>query len=254
MTLQTSGTITASDINTELSKTSTSALKLSDTDARALAGKSSGIIKYSDFYGKSSSVTLGSYGPGSLAFQYATNPSYPNPSLEWYGFGRNISGPYYNVNVASQFSANFGNFASGTFYPSTRTPGYFPQLDFIATGVELKAFAVFKTTSLSYGFGYVYLSLVTHNTGANSNIAIPNSGWSNVTIAPSSGDTSGNITSRTLARPTSSAFTSQGNFTYAPTNSYYRDYWWWDSNNTIWNEWKTALGSANSYSIQFDFT
>lgn len=253
MTLQTSGTITASDINTELSKTSTSALKLSDTDARTLAGKSSGIIKYSDFYGKSSSVTLGSYGPGQLHYQSATNPSYPNPSLEWYGFGRNISGPYYNVNAASQFSADFGLFLPGSFYPSSRGPENLHQLDFIATGVELKAFAVFKSTSLS-SFGYVFLSLVTHNTGANSNIAVPNSGWSNVTIAPSFGDTSGNITSRTLARPTSSVFTSQSNFTSAPTNSYYRDYWWWDSNNTIWSEWKTALGSANSYSFQFDFT
>lgn len=52
MTLQASGTISFSNINTELQRSSTALLSLNDTNARELANKSSGIISLSDFYGK----------------------------------------------------------------------------------------------------------------------------------------------------------------------------------------------------------
>lgn len=56
MALQTSGTIKASDINTELGRTASARFDLGGTDERALAGIASGLIKMSDFYGKSSEV------------------------------------------------------------------------------------------------------------------------------------------------------------------------------------------------------
>ncbi len=53
MTLPTSGTITAADINVELGRPIHNPLDLNDPEARALAGVPSGCIRYSDFYGKS---------------------------------------------------------------------------------------------------------------------------------------------------------------------------------------------------------
>lgn len=52
MTLQASGVISFSNINTELQRSSTSLLSLNDTNARELANRPSGIISLSDFYGK----------------------------------------------------------------------------------------------------------------------------------------------------------------------------------------------------------
>ena len=56
MTLKQSGSLAASEIRTELK--GSGALSLDAAASRSLAGKSSGIIKYSDFYGKSSTQSL----------------------------------------------------------------------------------------------------------------------------------------------------------------------------------------------------
>lgn len=52
MTLQASGAISLSNINTELQRSSTALLSLNDADARALAKVPSGIISLSNFYDK----------------------------------------------------------------------------------------------------------------------------------------------------------------------------------------------------------
>ena len=57
--LPSSGRISASDINTALTRPATSKLSLNDPMARRLAGKPHGIIKYSDFYGKTFEPFLG---------------------------------------------------------------------------------------------------------------------------------------------------------------------------------------------------
>lgn len=53
MTLQSSGAISFSNINVELSLTSTAQISLNDTAVRSLAGVASGAISMSNFYGKS---------------------------------------------------------------------------------------------------------------------------------------------------------------------------------------------------------
>lgn len=54
MALQTSGPISASDINIELGKLGTDFFDINSTEVRDLAGVPSGPISFSDFYGKSS--------------------------------------------------------------------------------------------------------------------------------------------------------------------------------------------------------
>lgn len=53
MTLPASGLITMAQINTELGRASNANSNLNETALRTLAGKSSGVISLSDFYGKS---------------------------------------------------------------------------------------------------------------------------------------------------------------------------------------------------------
>jgi hypothetical protein len=54
MTLQSSDSISMSDVNVQLGYASTQSLTLNDTNARTLAGIPSGAISMSDFYGKPS--------------------------------------------------------------------------------------------------------------------------------------------------------------------------------------------------------
>lgn len=62
MTLPSSGTITAAMINEELGRSSNASFNLNDPDVRALAGKPSGAISFSDFYNKSGAFTIVSDG------------------------------------------------------------------------------------------------------------------------------------------------------------------------------------------------
>lgn len=68
MAIKTSGTLCASDIRTELG--SSGQLCLGSSEARALAGKSSGQICFSDFYGKSSAP------PFSIQFPVLFSPEF----------------------------------------------------------------------------------------------------------------------------------------------------------------------------------
>lgn len=58
MALPASGLITAAMINQELGRASNAALSLNDPAVRALAGKPSGAISFSDFHGKSSEIVV----------------------------------------------------------------------------------------------------------------------------------------------------------------------------------------------------
>lgn len=58
MALPSSGEITFAMINIELGRTATTPMTLNDTDVRALAGRPSGAISLSDFYGKSNSLVV----------------------------------------------------------------------------------------------------------------------------------------------------------------------------------------------------
>ncbi|SOK58531.1 hypothetical protein [Yersinia phage fHe-Yen9-04] len=58
MAIPCTGTIKASDINVELGRPTNGTFKIGSPDERALAGKPSGLIKFSDFYCKSAADPL----------------------------------------------------------------------------------------------------------------------------------------------------------------------------------------------------
>lgn len=59
MTLQTSGAISLNNVNVELGRSGTASINMNETAVRTLAGKASGAISMSDFYGKSNvTITL----------------------------------------------------------------------------------------------------------------------------------------------------------------------------------------------------
>ena len=58
MTLPASGTIKASQINTELGLSSSAQTNIGGASPRSWAGKASGVIKYSDFYGKAKNISF----------------------------------------------------------------------------------------------------------------------------------------------------------------------------------------------------
>jgi len=86
MTLQSSGTISMSNIDVELGSTATTALTLNDSTARNLAGIASGQIALNNFYGKTN--TLGTAG----------NPASSAKAL--YNAGYRTDGVYY-INLPS---------------------------------------------------------------------------------------------------------------------------------------------------------
>jgi hypothetical protein len=67
MTLQSSGAISASQINTELAASATATIGLNDTTARTLAGIPSGAISMSHFYGTSSAYDWAIFGGGQVS-------------------------------------------------------------------------------------------------------------------------------------------------------------------------------------------
>jgi hypothetical protein len=78
MALPSSGTISISQISTELGRSSSATTSLGETASRNLAGVSSGAISMSNFYGKSA-VTISLY---SLNNSYESNfTSYPNTAM-----------------------------------------------------------------------------------------------------------------------------------------------------------------------------
>lgn len=106
MVLPVSGAISASMINTELFRSANAQFSIGGTLERELAGKPSGPISFSDFYGKSW-VTPGSAGwwsPGSYTF---TVPRYNLITIYLYGGGGNGAGAYSN-GVNGNYSVFYG--------------------------------------------------------------------------------------------------------------------------------------------------
>jgi len=135
MTLPSSGTITAAQINAELGRTATAYFNMGGSAERALAGRPSGQISFSNFYGKSnlppaSSLTSRGFeysgwtsglGNSPYADGILYDPSGSDPGL---GTTRNIG--YTAGNYICNFSASFEYYrqsAGSVLYYSVITDG-----------------------------------------------------------------------------------------------------------------------------------
>lgn len=109
MTLPASGTISISQIETEIQRTSSTQISLGETDSRELAGVLTGAIRFSDFYGKAGVVanSITFVGAGTYTF---TKPKYFNTLgvLVWGGGGS--SGSFYSGGTVA------GGGTGGYFY------------------------------------------------------------------------------------------------------------------------------------------
>lgn len=82
MTLPASGTISMSNINTEMGRASNYQFSLNDSDVRALAGVPSGTISLSNFYGKSN---IHYVRPSTYSITSVTGGSVTNPTAIYAG-------------------------------------------------------------------------------------------------------------------------------------------------------------------------
>lgn len=116
MALPSSGTITMGQIRTELKQTG--AISLGSSECRKLAGVSSGAIKMSDFYGKSSGVEYKRHlvynGPCTDDFSFNLPNEVIDGSIEVeVDFAGIQTSPCYSVYYDGQLYID-GNFMSGT--------------------------------------------------------------------------------------------------------------------------------------------
>lgn len=76
MTLQSGGSISASDINIELRRSASADFSLTGAEERELAGKPTGPVSFSDFFGKSSEIVVNlSSGGAAITLQSLFTPS-----------------------------------------------------------------------------------------------------------------------------------------------------------------------------------
>jgi hypothetical protein len=118
MTLPTSGSISAQDINLELGRVATALFSLAGVEERELAGVPSGTIGFADFYGKSNAqeysttLTLGytfsGYGYYSFNKTTATGTAIPERvnGLTIYAFGEGQLGYLANLDFAGRWAAD----------------------------------------------------------------------------------------------------------------------------------------------------
>ena len=115
MTLQSSGTITANQINVELGRSGTAYFNMNGSAERALAGVASGSYGFNSFYGKSNSRRT------SITSVGQTSKLYGPPV---YGFAASGKGSYYHYEAApdttpfymGSISATTGVITSGTIH------------------------------------------------------------------------------------------------------------------------------------------
>lgn len=111
MTLQASGAISLANINTELQRSSTTTLSLNDSQARSLAGRPSGIISVSDFYGKSYLTT-----PMVIDWLTANKATAHNWVFGGSGDTRYVNNPYdrYTSSTTWTYNPSFSGITSNT--------------------------------------------------------------------------------------------------------------------------------------------
>lgn len=129
------GTIKSSDINTELGRTPTSIFKIGNTQERTLAGKPSGLIKFSDFYCKSSADPLPWYlyqvqqtggrdvSTDPLIFRYIDGyySVFWGGTSGWLKFNNHFTGTIRQIEVTWKYSGRNGGWHGINVYERTNS-------------------------------------------------------------------------------------------------------------------------------------
>jgi hypothetical protein len=141
MTLQSSGAISLSQVNIELSKSANAVISVNDANVRALFGKASGGISLSDGYGKSNSGVFGF-----------------NPDLPWVDAGGALYSGGNGAGSGSFYINTDGTLSFGVSYvtPPTSGIGSLFSARFVTT-TTMAMWKVFDNTYRYNGYdsGYV---------------------------------------------------------------------------------------------------
>jgi len=153
------GTISMSQVNTELGRASTASINLNEAAVRSLAGVPSGAISMNDLRGKGSAVSV-AYVSGAGSTGNATTYSFSSVSIGAASTGRLVvatattNSPYYpvscTINGTAMTKAATGNLASAVFYAvlSTGTTANFVvTMNTTAGQCNLRTYTVTNYTS-----------------------------------------------------------------------------------------------------------
>lgn len=155
MTLQASGLISLSQVNTELGNSSTAPISLNNLAVRTLAGKASGTISMSDLYGKTNgpaefTINVNQNSGGICAYQSVETEC--TTSSEWELIINNGVGPYQIT--WSKVTNNYGAL-------QLDEPTYGNQIITISSTESVPVSDDFKVEVIDYGYNASVMKSIT---------------------------------------------------------------------------------------------
>jgi len=156
MTLPSSGWIQVSDINVELGRAWNAPFDINEAAVRALAGKPSGAISFSDFFGKSAGITINLVGA-----TYSDSGASGNCTIS---FGNDGTLKVNRVSLGNTTIASQWNTKSPTTITSTQASAYEILLTYVSGTNSNSGSSTAGFTTVS---GTAYGSWVNLGTGAS---------------------------------------------------------------------------------------
>lgn len=218
MVLPSSGSITMSQVNTELGRSETALLSLNDADVRSLALKPSGVISLNDLRGKGSAVSV-AYVSGTGSTGNSSTYAFSGVNIGSAVTGRLVVAtvstnyPYYPVsctlNGVTMTKANTGNTSSAVFY------------SVLSTGASADFVVTMNTTAGQCNLRIYNVTNYTSTTPLGTDVSAYKTPFSPTTVSYTSRIGMGGIAVWNCAEPsvsvTVSGMTNNGQFDYGGT-------------------------------------